>query len=211
MGDKFVIDCGDWEPSTNRSTSPMKGWGCPTCFEILGTPHHLYQGYSLTCQTALLHSQMRKSEGYIMPSCPYFVLWLPNFASAISGLACLCSKEDWLEDLLAALEQELHLLKKQKTAQCTPHPWAVSAAKSPTAWNNQSTKGIALLNMKVLPQNQFSECKVHDGCKDTSLKSSRNSSRKRRENILHHSTMLPEVHVKLEPCLETAYTISTRV
>lgn len=52
--------------------------------------------------------------------------------------------------------------------------------------------------------------RVHDGCEDMPLKSSLNNSRKWRENILHHPTALPEVRVKLEPCLPTAYTISNR-
>lgn len=115
----------------------------------------------LTCKLAFWHKQLIICEDYGAPSCPYFVLqaWLPNSPSAI-------------------LEQELHLLKKQKRAQSRLHRRAVSGTKSPAVQNDLSAEERELLNARDCSEKSVFRVQVHYGYKDASLKSSRNSSRK---------------------------------
>ena len=92
-------------PSSEATSACSSSWG----------PYNMLIKFTLlTCKTAFQHKQVIICEGYGAPSCPYFTLqaWLPNSPSAI-------------------LEQELHLLKKQKRAQSRLRPPAVSGTKSP--------------------------------------------------------------------------------
>lgn len=102
----IFIYCGDLEPSNTSGTTPHKGPGLPfpsseatsARSKLLGTPQH-------ASGLPRLHAKQRFSAGSyayvrvtVLPPAPYFALpvWPPNSPSAI-------------------LEQELHLLKKQKT------------------------------------------------------------------------------------------------
>lgn len=94
--------------------------------------------------------------------------------------------------------------------QTKPHPRAVNGCKITHSIKWPIHRRNSFAKYKGAVWKSVYIVQVRDGCKDMPLKSSMNNSRKWRENILHHPTALPEVRVKLEPCLETAYTISNR-
>lgn len=154
------------------------------------------------------HRQLRISVGCSVPSCT-------QRHSSAGKLCLLCQDQPVLppgeagwKDFLQSGARAPSSEEAENRPQTRPHPRAINGCKITHSIKWPMHKRNSFVKYKgVVWKSVF---RVHDGCKDMSLRSSLNNSRKWRENILHHPTALPEVRVKLEPCLQTAYTISNR-
>lgn len=143
----------------------------------------------LTCKPAFQHKQLIICEGSDAPSCPYFAPWA------------------WLPNSALLYWSKSSIFWRSRKEPSPDHSQGVSGTVSPAGWSDQPLRVKGIAECRSAVWKSIFRVQVTYDWKDTLLKSSRTSSRKQQENILHHSLVFPGVCVRLESCLRTAGTI----